>query len=60
MVGFGFDKTYQRYVYLSMDLMFILKSLNSVYDMLFMLDFRVEMEAYALEIWNVPTLGMYF
>ena len=50
MVGLGFDKTYQWYVYLSMDLIFILKSLNSVYDMSFMLDFGVEMEAYALEI----------
>ena len=41
MPGLGFDKTYQCYVYLSMGLMFILKALNIVYNMLFMFDFKV-------------------
>ena len=45
MVGLGFDKTYQRCVYFRMDLMFVLKNLNSVYDMLFMFDFKVENES---------------
>ena len=40
-----------------MDLMSNLEVLSSVFDILFMFDFKVEMEAYMLEIWNLPALG---